>query len=217
MIYTKDIIGYQWDIFLKAAALGVLLGGCYDVLRVTRTIVHFGKRFFILSDFIYCVCSAFLIFSFLLNENFGIPRFYIFFGNAIGFFAWYFTLGKLNIAFAKKLRRFLKAFFGPIIKIFRNILKSAENRTAKAKIIYKKAAVKRKSLLKKKMEMVYNILCLNVQKAFLLCGKKVGKELEKLESDGTEKTEEGALAQSDSRCLRSIHSILTDINSGEHK
>lgn len=217
MIYTKDIIGYQWDIFLKAATLGLLLGGCYDVLRVTRTILHFGKKLFILSDFIYCVWSAFLIFSFLLNENFGIPRFYIFFGNAIGFFAWYFTFGKLNIAFAKKLRRFLKAFFEPIIKIFRKILKSVENRISKAKIFYKKAAVKRKSLLKKKIEMVYNILCLNVQKTFLLCGKEVGKELEKLESDGTEKNEEGTLTQNDSRCLRSIHSILTDINSGEHK
>ena len=179
MIYTTDIIGYQWEVFIKSLNLGVVLGICYDFLRVLRTVIPFGKRIFIASDFIYCVWAAFLTFSFLLNENFGIPRFYIYFGALIGFLVWYFSFGKINIFLAKILRKALKKFLSPFYKIFRKILKSIRNRGAKLKIISGKAEDKRKSLLKKKSGLVYNILCLNISKAFSLCVKKAGKEPEK--------------------------------------
>ena len=190
MIYTTDIIGDQWEIFLKAAALGLAFGGCYDILRFIRTVVRFGKKLFIASDFIYCLWASFIIFSFLLNENFGIPRFYIFFGIAAGFSFWYFTMGKVDMFLAKKLRRILKAVFNPFLKIFRKILKFAEKPLNKGKIFHQKAKDRVKSLLKKKSGLVYNILCLIILKAFSFCGRKAGKEPEKVESNGTEETEE---------------------------
>ena len=67
MIYTTDIMGYQWEIFVKAIPLGLLLGGCYDVLRIIRTVIRFGKKLYIASDFFYCLWAGFLTFSFLLN------------------------------------------------------------------------------------------------------------------------------------------------------
>ena len=188
MIYTTDIIGSQWEIFLKATWLGVLLGGCYDVLRNFRTLIRFKKTAFMVSDFLYCIWAAFLIFSFLLNENFGIPRFYIFLGTAVGFFAWYRTAGKINMFFAKKLRRFLKAVLSPFYKIFRKILEYMGKRLNEAKIFKQKPLDKSKRLLKKKSGMVYNILCLNIYKAFSFCGKKPERSPEKVESNGTEKT-----------------------------
>ena len=190
MIYTTDIIGDQWRIFLKAAALGIAFGGCYDVLRIIRTVVRFGKKIFIASDFAYCVWAGFIVFSFLLNENFGIPRFYIFLGIASGFFLWYSTMGKIDMFLAKKLRKVLNALFKPFLKIFRKILKFAEKPLNKGKIFHQKAKDRVKSLLKKKSGLVYNILCLNILKAFSFCGRKAGKEPEKLESNGTEETEE---------------------------
>ena len=214
MIYTTDIIGYQWGIFIKSILLGMILGGCYDFLRVTRTLVRFGKRLFIISDFLYCVWAAFLSFSFLLNENFGIPRFYIFLGASLGFLGWYFSFGKINMFLAKKLRRFLKAAFRPFVKIFRKILKFAEKRVFKAKIFWQKALDKRKSLLKNKAGLVYNILCLNILKAFSFCGGKAGKEPEKVESNGTEKTEERGFPENSGYCLRGISSLFPDINAG---
>ena len=217
MIYTTDIIGDQWAIFLKAIYLGILLGGCYDVLRILRTLIHFGKRIFIASDFIYCLWAGFLIFSFLLNENFGIPRLYIFLGAGIGFSVWYFTAGKINMFLAKKLRKILKAIFRPFSKIFRNILKFVKNRVIKTKIFCEKAMKKAKSLLKKKSGLVYNILCLNISKAFLFCGKKAGKEHEKVESNGTEKTEERSFSQNSSYCLRGISSLFSDFDSGRNQ
>ena len=187
MIYTTDIIGSQWEIFLKAMWLGVLLGGCYDVLRIFRTLIRFNKTVFMISDFLYCVWAAFLIFSFLLNENFGIPRFYIFLGTAVGFYAWYQTAGKINMFLAKKLRRFLKAVLRPFSKIFRKILNFAEKRLNKTKIFKQKPLDKSKRLLKKKSGMVYNILCLNIFKAFSFFVKKPERSPEKVESNGTEK------------------------------
>ena len=42
MIYTTDIIGDQWKIFIEAVAVGTVLGGCYDVLRILRTVFRFS-------------------------------------------------------------------------------------------------------------------------------------------------------------------------------
>ena len=43
MIYTKDIMGYQWDLLLKAINLGILLGGCYDFFRMIRIVFAFKR------------------------------------------------------------------------------------------------------------------------------------------------------------------------------
>ena len=214
MIYTRDIIGDQWVIFSKSLQLGLLLGGCYDFLRVLRTLIHFGKKLYITLDFLFCVFAGFIIFSFLLNENFGIPRFYILFGISLGFAFWYFTIGRISKAFAKFLRKVIKAVLRPFIKIFQKIIKFIKKRLIKAKIIPSKCLNKPKSLLKKKAKMVYNILCLNISKAFL---KKAGKEPEKVESNGTEKTEEETFSENSSYCLRGLSSLFSDFNAGRNK
>ena len=217
MIYTTDIIGLQWEIFLKSLWLGTVLGGCYDVLRVIRILVRFGKRLFIASDFLYCVWAAFLIFSFLLNENFGIPRFYIFLGASFGFCGWYFTFGKIDMFLAKKLRAFLRLVSGPFYKIFQKVLKIAKKYLKKTKIFWQKAVYKLKILLKNKVGLVYNILCLNIFKAFSFGGEKAGKEPKNFESNGTEKNEEQCFPEDGGCCLRGISSLFADIDAGKHQ
>ena len=217
MIYTTDIMGYQWEIFVKAIPLGLLLGGCYDVLRIIRTVIRFGKKLYIASDFIYCLRAGFLTFSFLLNENFGMPRFYIFFGIGIGFLCWYFTVGKVSMFFAKILRKILRTVLRPVFGIFRKKLKIIEKRFAKAKINYEKDRIRLKSLLKNRCKVVYNILCLNISKAFSFCGEKAGKEPEEVESNGTEKTEKGTFNQDRSYCIRGVSSDFPDFDAGKHQ
>lgn len=217
MIYTTDIIGYQWEVLLKSVNLGVILGICYDFLRFIRTVVPFGKRLYIISDFIYFLWASFLAFSFLLNENFGIPRFYIFFGAGIGFLLWYHTFGRLSVILGRIAKRILSAVFTPLIKITGRIFESVGIRLEKRKIFCQKVIGKQKSLLKNKTGMVYNILCLNVSKAFSFCGEKAGKEPESLESNGTEKTETESFPQGRSYRLRGISSCFSDIDPGEHQ
>ncbi len=217
MIYTDDIIGYQWDVFIKSIALGVLLGGCYDFFRVIRTVFRFGKKLYIASDFIYCLWAGFLGFSFLLNENFGLPRLYIIIGAALGFLAWYFTAGKIIMKAAVLLRKVLWAVLKPVFGLLRKISKSDKNPFNKAKIFLLKFAGSAKSLLKKNVIVVYNILCLNISKAFSFCGGKAGKEPEEVESNGTKRTEERSFSQDRSYCIRGLSSLFADIDSNKHK
>ncbi|MBQ2998574.1 MAG: spore cortex biosynthesis protein YabQ [Oscillospiraceae bacterium] len=217
MIYTTDIIGDQWKIFLEALAVGFVLGGCYDFLRFFRAAFSAKRKFFVASDFLYCLWAGFLTFSFLLNKNFGIPRFYIYFAEALGFFAWYFSIGRITLPVGRFFGRIFRAVFAPFVKIFRKIIKRAKNTCNNAKKIIFKTADKHKRLLKKKGGMVYNILCLNILKAFSFCGGKAGKERKSFEGNGTEKTKEGYVFEDSGHCVRNIHSLFPDFDPGEHK
>ena len=217
MIYTQDIIGYQWDVFVSAIMLGILLGGCYDVVRIIRTIFCFGKKAYIASDFVFCVWAAFLIFSFLLNKNYGMPRLYIYIGITAGFCLWYFTMGRISIAFAKILKKVFCAVFKPLKKILHKTGENINKRLSFIKIFLLKTETKYKSLLKTGSKVVYNILCLNMLKAFSFWGEKAGKEPEKVESSGTEKTEERTFSSDCSYCIRGVSSLLADIDAGEHQ
>ena len=217
MIYTTDIIGDQLELFIKSLVLGIIFGGCYDFVRFLRTVFRFGKKLYIASDFLYCLWVGFLMFSFLLNENFGIPRFFIFLGAAVGFLLWYFSIGKITVPIAKFFRKVIGKILFPFIIIFRKIIKIVKKRLYSVKIICEKSRNKRKSLLKNKSGLVYNILCLNVSKAFSVCGEKAGKEPIKVESNGTEKTEKGIFPEDRSYCLRGISSYFYDLDSIEHK
>lgn len=207
MIYTTDIIGYQHGVFIKALELGLILGICYDFFRVIRTVFSFGKRLFFACDLIWSLWSGFLIFSFVLNENYGISRLYIFIAAGMGFLLWYFTAGKIIARLSKILKKLLGFIFRPIKKLFCGIYG----------ILFEKYSKKGIRLLKKNAFMVYNILCLNVSKAFSFCGEKAGKEPESLESNGTEKTETESFPQGRSYRLRGISSCFSDIDPGEHQ
>ena len=217
MIYTTDILGYQWDILVKAFVLGILLGGCYLLMRMGTIILRFGKKSIPFLDFLFWVFGGFIIFSFLLNENFGIPRFYIFFGIGAGFFAVCFVFGKISERAAGIIGTIIRKIFSPFVKILRKIYKKIGKKAKETKINLIKLIGGNKRLLKKKSGLVYNILCLNIQKAFSFCGGKAGKEPEKVESNGTEKTEKERFSQNCSYCLRNISSVHPDINAGEHQ
>ncbi len=199
MIYTDDIMGYQWALFLKSIPVGALLAFCYDVLRFVRITVHFGKKLYIASDLLYCLWAGFLVFSFLLNENFGMIRFYIVLAMALGFSAWEITVGRL----VTKISLFLRKIFSPVFR--------------KIKLIFEKAKGKTEKILKKPVTIVYNILCLNISKAFSFWKGKVGKEHRNLESSTAEKTEEGTFTQDCSYRLHGVPSLFADFDTGEYK
>lgn len=140
MIYTSDIIGDQWRILIGAVELGMVVGGCYDVLRIIRTAFCFGEKLYIFSDFLFCIWGGFLTFSFLLNENYGLARLYIFLGEGAGFLLWYITAGRA----AKPLGRFLRRLFAPFGKMFRKISKTVGKSLFKGKKQTKSREINRK-------------------------------------------------------------------------
>ena len=219
MIYTTDILGDQWEIFFGSLMLGLLLGGCYDAVRCLRVIFSAGKKALIATDVAFCAWAGFLIFSFLLEKNFGIPRFYIYIGIAAGFSAWYFTAGKLTMYVAKLLRRLLstvkRVIIKPVLKILGKVLGFLGKKSRRFENILAKRLSSGKKLLKKKGSKVYNNLCLNSKKVFPFCGGKTGKEPDSFESKGNEKEQE-SFASDRSYCLRSVSPLLDDSDPGKH-
>lgn len=218
MIYSTDILGEQWEIFFGSLLLGLMLGGCYDAFKIVRAVFLLRQRATVAADIIYCLWAGFLVFSFLLEYNFGMPRFYIFLGTAAGFFGWYFTVGRITARLSKFIRRLLRrvkrTVFEPLMRIFKKLFGFIGKKREKAEKFLVKKLLCCKKLLKKERRLVYNKLCLN-KSAFPFCGGKAGKEPEKFESKGTEEKQE-PFASGRSYCLRGVSSLLNDSYSGEH-
>ena len=220
MIYTRDIIGDQWAIFVQAVAVGAALGGCFDVFRAVWLFLPKRRAAIITRDVIFCLWAGFLSFSFLLNVNFGMPRAYIYFGEGIGFFAWYMTIGKVNFWLAKHaakiIKAVLKAVLRPVLKILGAVFAVLKKFAVKVKIFCANFYANQEKLLKNKKQVLYNKLCLSSKKAFPFCGGKTGEEHGSFERSGTEKEKE-SYPSDRSYCLRRVSSLFADIDPGENK
>lgn len=220
MIYTNDIIGDQWSIFAEALAVGVVLGGCWDVFRGLGLFLPKKLLVIIARDFLFCIWAGFLSFAFLLNVNFGMPRGYIYFAELLGFFAWYFTVGKLNFKLmklaTKVIRRAAGFIFMPVAKLIEGIFNSTKKHGAKIKIFFDKSIIKPKKLLKKNRNVLYNKLCLSKKNSSYFYKRKAGKEHGSFETGGTQKEKEPA-ASDCGYCFRSLSSLFTDSDSGQYK
>ena len=73
----------QWELFLYAGLLGVLLGAYYDVFRIIRYLTAQGKRQTFFWDLFYFFSSGVATFLFLLAANQGQMRFYLLAGELI--------------------------------------------------------------------------------------------------------------------------------------
>ena len=222
MIYTRDIIGDQWAIFLQALAVGAALGWCFDIFRAAGLFLPKKPWAMIAKDVAFCLWAGFLSFSFLLNVNFGMPRAYIYFGEAIGFFAWYLSIGKINLWLAKRAVKIIKTLIGkimrPVFRIFYAAAKILKSNAQKVKIFFAKIYVNEEKVLKSKRKVLYNKLSLDSKdkRHFLICGKNAGKEHGSFERSGTEKEKEPYLSDC-SYCLRNVSSLFTDSNPGQNK
>lgn len=220
MIYTSDIIGDQWSIFLEALAVGAVLGGCWDVFRGIGLFLPKKSAVIIAKDFLYCIWAGFLSFAFLLDVNFGMPRMYIYFAELVGFFVWYLTVGKVNFKIMKFvagiIRKAAGLIFSPIIKLTCCILTVAKKHGEKTKKIFAKSLVKPKKLLKNNGNMLYNKLCLSKKKGSCFYERKAGKEHGSFERSGAQKEKESA-ATDCGYCFRSLSSLFADSDSGQHK
>ena len=220
MIYTRDIIGDQWAIFMEAIAVGAALGGCFDIFRAAWLFVPKKPWAIIARDVLFCLWAGFLSFSFLLNVNFGMPRAYIYFGEAIGFFAWYFTFGKIVFWIAmravKIIKTVLKAILRPVLKIFSAVFSVLKSCARKVKIFCAKFYVNQEKLLKNKRKVLYNKLYLSSKMAFPFCGGKAGKEHGSFERSGTEKEKE-YYPSDRSYCIRRVSSLFPDSDTSQNK
>ena len=137
------VILYQLQITLYALVLGLLFGVLYDALRITRMLVgitpvhvkhiswtrrlpsrHIGRVgkgpvseliFIHLLDIIYGLCTGVCFCVFLYALNNGRFRWYLLLGCALGFAAYYYSVGKLVLRLSGYIVAVLRSVVGCIV------------------------------------------------------------------------------------------------------
>lgn len=124
--------------FLLCIGMGFALGLLYDLIRLIRRSFFKSKASFYFFDILYFVICTFAVFFFFICINGGEVRGYLFFGLALGWLTYYFTLHTLvcritdpAVAFISKILMRFKRFAAPKC---RRIIKKAVNLLKKAKI-----------------------------------------------------------------------------------
>lgn len=155
----------QWELFLYAGLLGVLLGAYYDVFRIIRYLTAQGKRQTFFWDLFYFFSSGVVTFLFLLAANQGQMRFYLLAGELIGWCLYHLTLGQVTLFLSKLVVKVLQKVFywikihilNPIWKVFQWIWQKFGKVIKKALEFAKKIAIKSKNSLKHKRRIVYTL------------------------------------------------------------
>jgi len=103
--------------FLEAILYGALLGAVYDVFKVSRLLFK-NKVLVFFEDVVFLLICTVVTFSFLLRVSDGQVRFFIIFGEIIGFILYYFSLSLLVNKIVKGIFKVIWAIFGFLYKLF---------------------------------------------------------------------------------------------------
>lgn len=74
----------QFCSFIAALLIGVLVGFCYDYYRAVKKIFELKKVGTWLGDVLFWVATTALVFFLLILGNWGVVRYYVFFGLGLG-------------------------------------------------------------------------------------------------------------------------------------
>lgn len=156
----------QSIIFLQACLLGGIIGALYDVFRVLRLAFKTNKYIILIQDLIFFILAAILTFVFLLINGDGQIRIFVIIGEILGFIIYFFTIGvivvkssRFIINVIKTILMFLyKILIKPFVKIFIFIFSKFRAFFNKFSIKSKKILKNRNLHLKKKYNMLYNLI-----------------------------------------------------------
>lgn len=138
-----SLSGQAW-LFLTTVALGFLIGFFYDIIRIFRQAIYHSRLLIQAEDGIYWIVVIYLMFTFMLRENFGEIRLFSVLGALIGMALYFSTLSRLVMGISSAVIRELKYFFRKVFKTlsapFRMFLASVKEPALKAGKIYKNKA-----------------------------------------------------------------------------
>lgn len=98
--------------FLFSLLFGAVLSAIYDVIRILRFAGINKPVHIIVTDILYFVFCALLTFLYALPFNNGGVRYFVLFGEAVGFVVYRFTVGEVN----SRIYKLIIAFFSKIIE-----------------------------------------------------------------------------------------------------
>lgn len=113
--------------FLSSLLFGVFISALYDVVRILRFVGFTRLWQIVITDILYFFVCAVLTVLFALPFNKGLVRYFVIFGEALGFIAYRFTLGEVTAKIygfiIRVLRKILKKTLKLLVKILNKLLK----------------------------------------------------------------------------------------------
>lgn len=112
---------------MGSCVTGLILGLLYDIFKSFRYAFKSNRKHLFIQDILYFLISAFITFLFTLSVNHGDIRFYIIFGEIIGFEIYYLVFSKIFMRYSiltiKIIKRIINKVYAIIFKPFIMILK----------------------------------------------------------------------------------------------
>lgn len=151
--------------FGGGALVGVLIGMLYDIFRMVRLTISFKKTAVGLQDFLFCLLGGLFTFIYIMYYADGYIRYYVLFGEVLGFFVYMVTLSRVIIGFYKwvlqvigKILRFIIGkIIAPICKVIANIYRKISKLFQKTASKVKRIGNKSKFNLKGNKILLYNL------------------------------------------------------------
>jgi len=123
----------QAAIFLVMAVAGGVLGVLYDCFRILRRVLQHKTAITTIEDAIFWIASTLLMFTFLLDANFGDVRGYMLMGMALGAVLYFLVLSRYFTKFATMvlqwIKRLIVVIISPVMLVYaalKNKLKSGQ-------------------------------------------------------------------------------------------
>ena len=166
-------LAHQTRLFFMAVGIGFFAGAVFDIFRILRLAVNFGKIAVAIQDVIYILFVFALSFAFLLSKNMGEIRMFAVLGELLGFIIYYLTFGSFVYSIGGRIIEFLRRLFikvfriisYPFIKLFGLIRKLCE----KIGAALRKTAIKTKNKLILRLQrikaLLYNVFGFTLRKA----------------------------------------------------
>ena len=100
----------QCMFFIYSIVLGVVCGAVYDVFRIFRVALRHNGTAVFFEDVLFCLICCVMLILFIFCANYGIVRWFSFFGWAGGFYVYYMTAGRMVISAAHIIIGFIKKY-----------------------------------------------------------------------------------------------------------
>lgn len=144
----------QTQAFIYSCALGAMLSVVYTAMGILKIMSPPGKRLLFFMDLIFMLVCTFATFLFSVAMTWGSIRYYVVFGELVGFFLFYLTVGELILKCSKVITDFILKLYlfitSPFRKLFKRLFAFALRLAAKLKIKFIKSRKKpKKKFLKK--------------------------------------------------------------------
>ena len=143
----------QLRYFVIALAVGLAIGVIYEVFRLIRLISPKGKILCFVCDVLFMSVASLISFVLTVVINTGIVRWYILLGEAVGFFVYMRTVGRVSGALFRLIRKLIAKILWLIFTPFRLLKRLVFKIFSKLVKKIKKIA---KTLLKNRKRILYN-------------------------------------------------------------